>query len=196
MWIVGDSHVHWAARQALQRGDVELQIDVWGDLLTWKGRRGAKLIGAIDLLQEFLDSAKSGVPDLIIFHLGCNDFLDRPKLGFHLMVRNLIEFCQFMLPNTIIVWSSILPRPVYRGVDDQGGLSAKLSEINRNACKLFIKAGGRAIGHPRISRRGELFREDDVHLNTCGLNLFLDSLRDALDYFHLYPTAVKYPGLV
>ena len=92
MWIVGDSHVHWAARQALHRGDVELKVDVWGDLLTWKGWRGARLIGAIDLLQELLDSTKSGVPDFIIFHLGCNDFLDRPKFGFHLMVRNLIIF--------------------------------------------------------------------------------------------------------
>lgn len=37
-----------------------------------------------------------------------------------------------------------------------------------------------------------MFREDDVHLNTYGFNLFLDSLMHALDYFHLYPTAVKY----
>ena len=82
MWIVGDSHVHWAARQALQRGVI---ADVWGDLLTWKWR-GVKLIAAMDLLPEFLDSAKSGVSDFILFHLGCNGFLDRPKLGFHLMV--------------------------------------------------------------------------------------------------------------
>ena len=77
-------------------------------------------------------------------------------------------------------------------------MNTKLSEVNRNASKLFIRSWGEAIGRPGISGRGEmfLFREDDVYLNTQGLNLFLDSLMNALEYFHLYPTAVKYPAMV
>ena len=173
---------------------VQMGVDEWGNTLCWKGRRGAKLYGARELLEELLHDSRTGVPDSIIFHLGCNDLIQRSKLGFHLMVRDLVEFCQVALPHTIIMWSNILPRPYYEGAYEQAGMKAKLSEINRNASRQFERVWGKSIAHSAIlPGMTWLFREDKLHLNEQGLEFFLSAFRSALGYFQIVPTAVRYP---
>ena len=43
VWIVGDSHIHWAGEQALQRVDgPQLGLEHRYDII-WRGKRGARL---------------------------------------------------------------------------------------------------------------------------------------------------------
>jgi hypothetical protein len=145
---MGDSHVYWAANRALSREGPQLGLDesFW---ITWKGTRGGKLNEVKGNLQEELVSAYS-LPDIVIFHLGCNDLIHHSSKALHYMVRDLLLFCSDFLPGTQVIWSYILPRAKYHGAVFPDGMKSKLKQVNRNARNLFHKAGGKAIGHPEI----------------------------------------------
>ena len=53
LWIVGDSHIYWAAQRALLREGMQLGLDTLQYEVTWKRRRarGARLAGAVQLMQ-------------------------------------------------------------------------------------------------------------------------------------------------
>ena len=194
VWIVGDSHIHWAGEQALQRVDgPQLGLEHRYDII-WRGKRGARLESAPYQLYDFLCSTQHGPPQLIIFHLGCNDFVDTKSYGIHKAIQNLFEYCQQAVPGATLIWSYILPRRSYKGAFDQSGMGKKLRDVNRNACNLFWRAGGKAIQHSDINSANKyLFRPDGLHLSTLGLDIFLNSLKGALEYFHKYPYAYGYP---
>ena len=194
VWLVGDSHIHWAAHQALTRDEMQLGLERYGYEVVWKGRRGAKLADAIPLLQDFLTHPASGLPCIIVFHLGCNDLVATSKKQLHNLVKDLLAFCAQYLPHTTLVWSFILPQFSYSYVDWQSGMVQKLREVNRNARNLFYRVGGKAIAHVDIDRfnRG-LYRDDMLHLSTLGLNVFINSLRGAMEYFQQFPAAIAFP---
>lgn len=194
MWVVGDSHVYWAAIHALEREGPQLGLGNHGICLTWKGRRGATLCTAKTSLQELLQQTPFGPPDIIIFHLGTNDLIDHTTLDFHHMLLDLIDFCRATIPYTQLIWTSILPRPFYFGAYRQAGMNSKRQQINRNARSLFWRAGGKSIEFSDIDPHNfSLFRFDCLHLSSLGLDIFLNSLRAALEFFTLFPAAIRFP---
>jgi hypothetical protein len=194
VWIVGDSHIHWAARHALEREGVQLGLEGSNMELTWKGRRGARLRNVEPLLEDFLGATESGLPNVVIFHLGCNDLVGCRTLDFHIMVRSLIQFCSAALPGATLIWSSILPRPFYFKAAEQKGMNQKLREVNRDARKQFIRAGGKAITYRDIDpRNGDLYRPDALHLSSLGLDIFINILKGALEFFELFSSALVFP---
>lgn len=135
-------------------------------------------------------------PDMLIIHLGCNDIVGSSTFLLHLYVKELIDFLVSTLPQTYIVWSSVLPRPCYTRVPahEQQVMRQRLSHLNRNARKLFIRAGGKIIRFPDIvSCNNSLFRPDQLHLSSTGLRVFLNSIKGALEYFKLFPASIVFP---
>lgn len=182
----------WAACHALTREGPQLGLeeDYW---ITWKGRRGRKLCDAVSDLQKELESADVH-PDFLIVHLGCNDLIQSSAKALHIMVRDLLSICSDLLPHTQLIWSYIFPRLDYRGATFPEGMNNKLKQVNRNARNLFRRANGKVIGHPEISPlSSQLFRRDGLHLTDLGLDIVINNIKGALQYFQLYPYTIMFP---
>ena len=191
---MGDSHVYWAAIQALQREGPQLGLERTSNIsLTWKGRRGATLCEASQLLEEYIQQSQLGLPHTILFHLGTNDFITHSTLDFHHMILDLLHYCRVHIPHVKLIWSSILPRPYYFGAEQQAGLNQKRQQINRNARSLFWRQGGNSIDFSDINPRNlRLFRPDCLHLSPLGLDIFLNTIQAALEFFTVFPAAILF----
>lgn len=194
IWILGDSHIEWVAHHAVTRQEDQLGLNPLNYHITWKGVRGAKLGSAVQLLNDLI-SEKSEMPNILIVHLGSNDLVDNTTLGLHLHVKSLITHIQENLPQTQIIWSCILPRPVHDSEShDQRGTRLRFKYINREASNMFHKAGGRSIAYPDIFPSNKwFFCQDLFHLSTVGLEIFINTLKGALEYFHWNQSQVAYP---
>jgi lysophospholipase L1-like esterase len=170
-------------------------METYGMEVVWKGKRGALLSDAPMDIFDYMRSAHTGWPDFMIIHLGCNDFMHSSSLEIHWMVKNLLEFLKEYLPNTTIVWSFILPRLKYNmSFGKHSDMSKKLRDVNRNARNLFWKAEGKAIAHSDIDGQNkDLFRGDNLHLSPLGLDIFVNGLKGALEYFVMLPAALRFP---
>jgi hypothetical protein len=58
-----------------------------------------------------------------------------------------------LLPNTTIVWSSILPRLRYRSSKNTKIMENCRTKINRSLIDYVIKYGGKAIKYPEFNDR-------------------------------------------
>ena len=193
VWILGDSHIYWATSQALRREGPQLGLEAT-HMITWKGRRGATLQQAVGILEEYPSSSCYGAPDLLLINLGTNDLLSMSSLGFHLTIQDFLSFCTSHMANTILVWCNILPRPYYYGAFNQGSLRRKRNTANRNARRAFIRAGHKNILVLDISPDNwALFRYDCLHLSPLGLDIFINTIKGALEYFHMFNLAIQFP---
>ena len=93
MWIIGDSHVARAKTIAKHRpGSYNINLDHFGVKVTFHERSGAKLIDLSYLLQECLH-LKGSYPEVLIIHLGSNDFDVDTQMGMHHRMKYAIEVC-------------------------------------------------------------------------------------------------------
>jgi len=123
-------------------------------------------------------------PSYLVVHVGGND-IGKEKIGY--LRNNLLLFLrtiQRKLPNTIIVWSQILPRRSYRFSTNNKAMEKCRYRLNNSIAKFVLeKMGGRYIRHPELFRSWSLFEDDGVHLTSCGNNLFLNDLQGGLECF-------------
>ena len=130
-------------------------------------------------------------PHLVRFHLGCNHFVDTKSFGMHKAIQNLIEYCHQEVPGATLIWSYILPLRSYKGAWNESGMGKNLRDVNKNACNLFWRVGGRQYNIQIFSPSKN--RDDDLHLSTLGLDIFLNRLKGALEYFNKYSGAYGFP---
>ena len=73
-----------------------------------------------------------------------------------------------------IVWSTIIPRVIWRGAQSLDKVNKARHQVNKEVCRGVSKCGlGSVIGHHRIQTSNlEYFRKDGVHLSDAGLDIF------------------------
>lgn len=180
----------------MEREGPQLGLERYNINITWKGRRGATLHNIQESLLEYLRASPYGPPHAILFHVGTNDLIDSSTLDFYQMLSGLLEFCRATIPQVNLIWSYILPRPYYFGASRQAGMNQKRQSINRNARSLFWRQGGRSIEFSNIDARNfSHFRFDCIHLSAIDLNIFLNTVKDALEYFYFFPYAIRFPHI-
>ena len=89
--MVGHSIAHWAAHRALLRPEGgNLGLEHHSIQSTWKGVRGAKLEDFPSILSNYLDRGIDP-PDMIIIHMGTNDFLYAPLARMFALIQTAIS---------------------------------------------------------------------------------------------------------
>ncbi len=189
--MVGDSIPFWAgwsyneimSREpqkfpALRRLDVEF-MEV----------RGMKIDRLIPFLNAKLDTMP--LPTVVIVHCGTNDVHENVSLP------ELVEKVAFVCKELItiakkrgfsIVWSNVLPRLHFRGMDFQKG-TMFITNINVTTQFCFVAANQKFLLHPGIHfRRPMMYRfhkgkADPIHLSPMGYQLMffeMDQLLNAV----------------
>ena len=84
-------------------------------------------------------------------------------------------------PNTLLIWSDILPRVFYFGARSQLSLERKRRAVNRWARSQGRRRGVSIMHHPQFRwTETVLYRYDAVHLSPLGNRVFVDNICQAI----------------
>ena len=179
VWIVGSSIIAHAQDATSSYLGKNLQLPA---TIHWYGHSGAPISYVETKVTELL--RKYGHPDMVIVHAGGNNFGTSSCLTLRKMFRYCIIHLNQLLPDTLVVWSQILPRTYWRYMFSGEAAEKVRLRLNNFAGSLAIRQGGAYIKYPDLNVvTSDLFADDGVHLKSLGNEIFLTTLQGAIYTF-------------
>lgn len=136
-------------------------------------------------ISEYL--AQYPPPNVLLIHLGSNDLTTPELTGIQLIHKIQCSLYRYkvLLPNTTLIFSSMLPRLYWHGVPPTAGKKINSNRLKVNkAINKFIasEVGGCYINHDATIKISEilLFRHDGTHLSKTSLKIYLNNLQVSL----------------
>ncbi|XP_061915339.1 uncharacterized protein si:dkeyp-121d4.3 isoform X1 [Entelurus aequoreus] len=182
VWICGHSLVYWAEMRAtspevgMQLGMDPSKVAIW-----WKGVQGMTWPQLLPLLHQLKVTWPD--PHVLVMHLGGNDMCTDSPTNLLASVKKDLTSMRTIFPHTLLVWSNILPRRVWRHSADAHEVDLVRSTVNRRIQNIVSELGGVSLAHDNIrcgSHTG-LYRPDGIHLSHKGIDLFNLNLQDYLE---------------
>lgn len=127
-------------------------------------------------------------PAYIVLHIGGND-IGNEKVGYlRNRIKVILRSIKRKMPDTIIIWSQILPRSSYRYSDNIKAMEKCRYRINNSIAKFVLTMGGKYIRHPDLfQNRSYLYEKDGVHPTKLGYELFLKDIQGGIEQFVSQP---------
>ncbi|MCG8045583.1 MAG: SGNH/GDSL hydrolase family protein [Candidatus Thiodiazotropha endolucinida] len=126
-------------------------------------------------------------PAAIIIHLGGNDLVSWSQSKLLKAFKRHFAYISSTYPNAQIIWSDILPRENWRGMESTTEnlrrMNLKRKQVNRLGRGVAIGFGGKGIHHELDFSTTGLFRSDGVHLTLIGNAILLNTFEEAMDIF-------------
>ena len=190
IWLIGSSLVHWAeARARKSRAEWSLLTHT---RVTWYGQRGMKWDQLLPKIKAILQYTPA--PDMICIHLGGNDLASTPLRKLTCQAKSDMNALAKLCPHTTLVWSDILARISYRNASNDNKMEKTRKTLNSALRAHTRKLGGKSIRHPGINwDLPHLFRNDGVHLNDRGNDIFLGNLQGSITCFDRCPSECEFP---
>ena len=176
MWIIGSSIIRDLFHFLL---DKNLGLSQIGGYIEWKFKPGLREHQLVKIIQ---DMSVKPPPYLLIIHCGGNGIGQAPLGHIQKLMKSDIEYIKSILPNTRIVFSSILPRLHYRYEMNHRKLDKAPRRLSTDLSSYCINSGGDYIRYPEITENPEFFR-DSVHLSVKSLEIMSQHLCNALFTF-------------
>ena len=112
-------------------------------------------------------------PKFIVIHIGGNDIGASKVEHLRNDVKHVLTWVARNLPNTLIIWSQILPRINWRYSENFDAMERCRYRINNYVAFFVIRNGGAYIRYPEIKVNNSFICSDGVHLTDLGNNVFL-----------------------
>lgn len=194
IWIIGSSIILNAADHARIRPiGYNLGFDKYGCQVVWIGVSGMKwhhLVGSLTSMIRF----RGTIPSVLVMHCGANDIGETPQGALLHHMKFVVAIISNMIPDTSIVWSSLLPRLEWRYSSNHSAMEETRKRVNRGMRSYLTKYGGYVIKYPDFDDRYcGLFKKDGVHLSFIGLDIFLNQIQCAIETFIKYPYCLVFP---
>ena len=163
--------------------------------ILWQGRSGLTL----DRLKNYIRTLMSleDPPNYILFHIGGND-LGCKKLGYlhYLLVRFLSWLAKKKMPDSMLIWSQILPRLNWRYSKNLAAMDKCGRRLNSSIGAHITRNGGCYIRYPDFKATNQFISPDGVHLTKLGNAIFLNTIQGGLETIILSNTGgVTYPNV-
>ena len=181
VWITGDSYIHWAEQRATYRNNSkDLDVDRVS-CIKWSGQRGMRWEQLMHKIQYL--SLYNPPPKVLIIHVGCNDIASVRCNVMRNAIRNDILELSNLFPSTNLILSAMLPRRNWSRSDmPLDKIERKRKLLNRFMRRLVSYLGGIFIAHEDIKADTPGFYfADGIHLSDIGNDLFLLSIKEALE---------------
>ncbi|XP_052716737.1 uncharacterized protein LOC128189245 isoform X2 [Crassostrea angulata] len=183
VWIIGSSIIHWAQKYAETTNQLNLGLNHF--TINWNGRRGMVWEYLYTTVSSMLIANKQ--PTILIIHCGGNNIGDPQNTlkGIQKFMKLTLSQIADLLPNTLIVWSHILPRSNWRqSLSTIEGENSRRRINSAIATFVLKKLNGASIKYPDIQiTQKRLFRLDGVHLSDLDNNIYINSLKNAIVQF-------------
>ncbi len=167
-WVIGDSH--------LVRARIPLSHAIVREgPIAWRVKGGSRWPMYREALDDLLTTALVH-PRWMIVHLGGNDLgQSTTRMLYDDIHRDLI-YTHLRLPDTIIVWSWMLPRVNWRKVDNIPKLETGRKTLNRRLANRVRELGGQVARHDTIDHKPQAFLRDGVHLTPEAQDRFVTDI--------------------
>ncbi|XP_040184087.1 uncharacterized protein LOC120917109 [Rana temporaria] len=181
VWILGHNYVVLGAAHAglnpdgLQLGFPREQVRI-----KWIGVPGMLWSRVLPEVNHY--SRLDRPPDVLILHVGGNDLGIRASRELSRDIKFDFLRLRITFPDTVVVWSDIVARTSWNLAMSAAKLNKAKIKVNKEVAKMFVSNGGLAIRHGDMEKQPQLFlREDGVHLNSVGIDLWCLGLQEGIE---------------
>lgn len=135
----------------------------------------------VPLLHEIYHHRSS--PSVLFIHLGENDLLPDDNISLIIKMKNDLGILSRAFPNTIIIWSSLLPRHFCKEAENAVLMAEAQKHVNRNMADYCHESGMHFLSHNLItSDKPSLFLPDKNELSDAGADIFMADLKTVLEF--------------
>ncbi|CAI5663223.1 unnamed protein product [Oreochromis niloticus] len=173
VWIIGSSYIRRAEIKEIFGENLGLNAKV-----QWFGKRGMQWRGVLPRFYEELSTQSP--PDILVIHAGGDDLgLSSAYKLSSVIEKELIQL-HTEFPSMTIAYSSINERQVWR-YGNPGKIDKDRKIVNASIRMTVDRFNGVIIEHPHIRFfNNSIFLPDGVHFTKKGSELFLTSIRTAI----------------
>ena len=153
-----------------------------GFTIEWKGISGLTW----PRLHPVINKMRRKAPDPVIMVIHCGGNSIGGKLNLKKLQTNMkgtLANLHRSMPNTLIVWSEIIPRLYWRNMISTIAAEKCRKRVNSSLSEfVFSELNGAYIKYPDITSESKMFT-DGVHLTPLGNSIFTHSIQAALVAF-------------
>ena len=183
IWFIGDSLISHLSDRAAFRASSNLGLA--NKKVHWLGTSSMHWR---DLIPKFQLAMMFNPPHvMILVHVGGNDLVTMRQGKLIKNIKKDLQYLAsvFSTATCKIIWSDILPRKSWRGVEPTQGnldkMNSKRKRINRAGRQVARNLlQGRSIIHEIDITTNGLYKSDGVHLSSIGNDIFLNTFQEAL----------------
>lgn len=125
-------------------------------------------------------------PSVVIIHLGEDDLYHSNNTSFIISMKNDLGILKRAFPDTVIVWSSLLPRHNWRKNQKPECMELVQKDINKVMVNYCNKIGVHFLSHNLItSDKANLFLPDVNDLSDEGADIFIADLKKVLRLYEI-----------
>ncbi|XP_015280777.1 PREDICTED: uncharacterized protein LOC107122248 [Gekko japonicus] len=194
VWICGDSLVVSAQKWDLQNqhfGQLDwLQQSI---ILEWHGQEDLTWTQLVSTLQKL--AAQGQAPDVLIIHLGENDFRSTPWPELRRIIKKELVLLKEVFPKVRLMWSEMLLQNIRPAEGDASKVEQVLQEVNLVVGGFVSGFGGTVIKHVETSNSFPVLKVDGSGLSHIGLELFLEDIKDTIRAHVLQSSGTASGGL-
>ena len=124
---------------------------------------------------------------MLVIHLGGNSVVENKQGTIVRKIEQDIQYLSSLFVDTIIVWSDILFRFEWQGIDRAQfkGMEKKRKRMNRAGRLAVCKtSNGRIISHDINKTTPGFYTAKGVHLSLVGNAFFLKTFENAIESFN------------
>jgi hypothetical protein len=133
-------------------------------------------------------------PYMLLIHLGGNDLVSTHLGKLTKQAQGDVRTLAMLCPNTVLIWSDVLPRIRYRGATAHNKVEKTRKTFNSSMRAYVRKWSGKSLRHPQIQWHSDQhFRPDGVHLNDLGNDILIMNLHHGIRCFEETPMALEFP---
>jgi hypothetical protein len=168
IWIIGSSIIAKAEKHTIQRPTGKnIGLDKNGLNVVWAGLPGMKISALVPLVQAMVNCF--GFPHALVIHCRSNDI----GMGSIREVLKHLIYATFivskMLPNSLLIYSQILPRKKWRYNSNLRAIERARKRINRGIRTYYYQSNAKVITHADLQDgHTALYADDGVHLSFLG----------------------------
>ena len=182
------THARMASVDGVNLGLRKGEFNLW-----WQGKGGLRMKSTSGFIKNLLNYEEP--PAALVLHVGGNDIGQLPLKQLRKDMLTLLNELYMLLPNTIFIWSQILPRLQWRNEISHRALEKCRVRLNSFAATKVLQEGGRYIRYPEIVEEDTGLFCDGVHLSHVGNDIFLYRIHQALQIFSKSSTSFVSPPL-
>ena len=181
---MGDSLISRADSWASSASRMNLKLDPSQANVRWLGTGGMKWQHLRSQIQWV---GLHGQPRMIILHVGGNNVVDTKMQKMKRIMKRDFNNLFKTFPNTLIVWSEILPRLTWKFAPPESEWKCwdkkriRFNELGRQMVSTY--SNGKVLKHEVTVDCPGLFGKDGCHMSPVGNALFCNSLQGGIETF-------------
>ncbi|XP_070790700.1 uncharacterized protein [Pituophis catenifer annectens] len=185
VWICGNSVILASKKRAQSHPHgLQLGISTSRANVYWHGIQSMMWTQLIPLLHEIYHVRSP--PSVIIIHLGEDDLFPENNTSVIISMKNDLGILKRAFPDTVIVWSSLLPRRIWKNDPKPRYTETAQILVNKIMVNYCNKIGVHFLSHNSItSDKSDLFLPDVSDLTDEGVDIFIADLKKVLRLYQI-----------